>query len=304
MLSDVVSAGHETSGMVSVRPMARCMAGLQCCGVTRSGRRCSITCTSPMVDALSGNLVAEPLKRGGSHCLYHAVYFCAREVVVQDTVVVFLDLETTGLSILTDNIVEIGVVDDHGATCSTVVCPPIVPAGPAVHGIEESEMQQGPTFARAFERLTRFIDNLAENAVSDGESSADELMALPSLKSELPDVVLVAHNGMRFDFAMLLSECYRCSLPLELVTRWRYVDTLDVARAAGLFDCVKLQCMIRTAGCASELRAHRALDDAIALRGAVNYAAESLGVSTLKLMQQFACELDLTASVANLSSVL
>ena len=69
-----------------------------------------------MVDALSGNLVAEPLKRGGSHCLYHAVYFCAREVVVQDTVVVFLDLETTGLSILTDNIVEIGVVDEHGAT--------------------------------------------------------------------------------------------------------------------------------------------------------------------------------------------
>ena len=79
---------------------------------------------------------------------------------------------------------------------------------------------------------TRFIDNLAENAVSDGESSADELMALPSLKSELPEVVLVAHNGMRLDFAMLLSECCRCSLPLGLFTRWKYADTLDVARAA------------------------------------------------------------------------
>ena len=77
-----------------------------------------------------------------------------------------------------------------------------------------------------------------------------------------------------------------------------------MAKAACLFDCVKLQCMHLAAGCASELRAHRALDDAIALRGVVNYAAESLGVSTLKLMQRFACELDLTASVANLSSVL
>ena len=222
-----------------------------------------------MVDALSGKLVSEPLKRGGSYCLYHAVYFCARAVAVQDAVVVFLDLETSGLSIITDNIVEVGVVDEYGATFSTVVCPPFVPAGPTVHGIEESEMQQGPTFARAFERLTRFIDNLAENAVSDGESSADELMALPNLKSELPEVVLVAHNGMRLDFAMLLSECCRCSLPLGLFTRWKYVDTLDVARATGLFDCVKLQCMLRATGCAGELRAHRALDDASALIAAL-----------------------------------
>ena len=166
MRSDVVSAGHEKSGMVSARPTARCMAGVQCCGVTRSGRRCSITCTSPMVDLLSGKLVAAPLKRGGSYCVYHAVYFCAREVAVQDAVVVFLDLETTGLSILTDNIVEIGVVDEHGATFSTVVCPPIVPVGPAVHGIEHSELQQGPAFACAFDRLARFLDHLAESAVT------------------------------------------------------------------------------------------------------------------------------------------
>ena len=40
-----------------------------------------------------------------------------------DAVVVFLDLETSGRSILTDNIVEIGVVGEYGATFSTVVCP-------------------------------------------------------------------------------------------------------------------------------------------------------------------------------------
>ena len=138
--------------------------------------------------------------------MYHAVYFCVREVAVQDAVVVFLDLETTGLSIIADNIVEVGVVGEHGATFSTVVCPPIVPAGPAVHGIDQSELQQGPVFACVFDRLARFLDHLAESAVTDDESSADEVAVLPSLKSELPEVVMVAHNGMKFDFAMLLSE--------------------------------------------------------------------------------------------------
>ena len=257
-----------------------------------------------MVDAPSGKLVSEPLARGGSHCLYHAVYFCSRAIAVPDYVVVFLDLETSGLSILTDNIVEIGVVDEYGATFSTVVCPPIVPVGPAVHGIEHSELQQGPAFACAFDRLARFLDNLVENAVSDGESSADEVAALPSLKSEVPEVVVVAHNGMKFDFAMLLSECCRCSLPLHPLTRWRYVDTLAVAKAAGMLDCVKLQCMLRATGCAGELRAHRALDDAIALRGVVKYMADALGVSTPNLLRRFVCELDLPASVAQLYSVL
>ena len=258
-----------------------------------------------MVDASSGKLVSEPLARGGSHCLYHAVYFCSRAIAVPDAVVVvFLDLETSGLSILTDNIVEIGVVDEYGATFSTVVCPPIVPAGPAVHGIEHSELQQGPAFACAFDRLARFLDTLAENAVSDGESSADEVAALPSLKSEVPEVVVVAHNGMKFDFAMLLSECCRCSLPLHPLTRWRSVDTLVVAKAAGMLGCVKLQCMLRATGCAGELRAHRALDDAIALRGVVKYMADALGVSTPNLLRRFVCELDLPASAAQLYSVL
>ena len=107
-----------------------------------------------MVDALSGKLVSEPLTRGGCHCLYHAVYFCTRAIAVPDAVVVFLDLETSGLGILTDNIVEIGVVDEYGATFSTVVRPPTLPAGPTVHGIDESELQQGPTLACAFERST------------------------------------------------------------------------------------------------------------------------------------------------------
>ena len=259
---------------------------------------------STMVDPISGKLVSEPLKRGGRCCLFHTVFFCTREVAVSDAIVVFLDLETSGLSIITDHIVEIGVVDEYGATFSTVVRPPIMPAGPAVHGIAEAELQSGPTLACAFDRLVRFLDNLAESTVSDGESSADEVATLPRLKSELPDVVVVAHNGMKFDFAFLMCECYRCLLPLDSLTRWRYVDTLEVVKAVGMFGCMKLQCMLDTAGCAGGLRAHRALDDAIALRGVVKFMAEALGVSTPNLLRRFVCELDLPTSVAQLYSVL
>ena len=88
------------------------------------------------------------------------------------------------------------------------------------------------------------------------------------------------------------------------LTRWKYADTLAVAKAAGMLDCVKLQCMLRATGCEGELRAHRALDDAIALRGVVKYMAEALGVSTPNLLRRFVCELDLPASAAQLYSVL
>ena len=289
---------------MSGRPVVQRIATTQCCGVTKSGRRCSITSTSAIIDALSGKLVAEPLKRGGNNCLCHAAYFCTRGVAVQDAVIVFLDLETSGLSIITDHIVEIGAVDEHGVAFSTVVKPPTMPSGHAVHGIEHSELQHCPVFATAFARLVRFLDTLAENAVTDDESSADEVAALPSIKTELPEIVVVAHNGIKFDFAMLLSECCRSALPLQQLARWKYVDTLEVAKAAGMFECVKLQCMHRVASGRGELRAHRALDDAIALQGVVKYVAESLGISILSLLQRFTCEVDLDASVAHLSCTL
>ena len=47
----------------------------------------------------NGSLVAEPLRRGGSHCRFHARSFVARPVeeLAPKAVVVFLDFETTGL---------------------------------------------------------------------------------------------------------------------------------------------------------------------------------------------------------------
>ena len=82
------------------------------------------------------------------------------------------------------------------------------------------------------------------------------------------------------------------------------MDTLAVVEAVSMFGCVALQCMLDTAGCAGGLRAHRALDDAIALRGVVKFMAESLGVSTPNLLRRFVCEIDMPTSVAQLYSVL
>ena len=79
-----------------------------------------------MVDAVSQKLVCEPLKRGGRHCLFHACLFCVKPAVLGDAIIVFLDLETTGLSVLTDHIVEIGCVDAKGVVLTTVVNPLVI----------------------------------------------------------------------------------------------------------------------------------------------------------------------------------
>ena len=121
----------------------------------------------------------------------------------------------------------------------------------------------------------------------------------------MPDLIVVAHNGMRFDFAMLLSECYRCNMTLDAMNKWKYVDTLALTRASDpmLFGgCMKLQCMLRVA-VTHGLRAHRALDDAIALRSVTIHFSHRLGVSMLDLLKLFVVQLETAGSIAQLSVV-
>jgi DNA polymerase III alpha subunit (gram-positive type) len=149
------------------------------------------------------------------------------------------------------------------------------------------------------------LDGLSENALSEDESSTDEL-AVSRLKSSIPDVILVAHNGIRFDFPMLLSECYRCNMPLDAMNNWKYADTLAVARVLDQIvfgGCMKLQCMLRISA-AHDLRAHRALDDAIALRSVTSHLCDTLGVSILRLLEFVVGQLDAPTSLAQLSVVI
>ena len=153
----------------------------QCAGLTRAGRRCSITSTCKLTDTVTGRLAAAPLIRGGLYCAFHAQVLCAGPADIEDGVLVFLDLETTGLDIASADIVEIGVIaGDSGAVFSTVVRPEAPPPeGPTAHGIDNAELAEGPTFPEAFARMVAFLDYLSQSAVvSDSDSSADEMAHL------------------------------------------------------------------------------------------------------------------------------
>ena len=104
---------------------------------------------------------------------------------------------------------------------------------------------------------------------------------------------------------MMLSEAWRKRAPLDALTEWYYADSLAVFNAFGaasLGGCVKLQCLVRS--CAAEhLRAHRALDDAIALQAVAHTVAARVGLPIARLFGLFATQLDLEASAAELSAL-
>ena len=96
----------------------------QCEGTTRAGRRCSIDVRSTMADDL-GRSVAAPLRCGAPCCLLHARPFASKPVLPEgELLIVFLDLEATGVDATYDRILEIAalaVVGRSSATFSTVV---------------------------------------------------------------------------------------------------------------------------------------------------------------------------------------
>ena len=78
---------------------------------------------------------------------------------------------------------------------------------------------------------------------------------------DTPRVILVAHNGFKFDFPMLLSQCMRLRVSSDGLAKCYFVDTLTMLRAVDASvhgGCVKLQCMLRVSGDGDPLRAHRA----------------------------------------------
>lgn len=42
------------------------------------------------------------------------------------------------------------------------------------------------------------------------------------------EVILVAHNGRRFDVPFIMKECYECSMAIP--SHWYFVDTIDLAK--------------------------------------------------------------------------
>ena len=236
-----IAERHVGSAFTSYFDLISVMAPRRCCGVTRAGRTCSITSASTLTDG-SGRSVGSPLVRGGDYCIFHARPFCSHPIKrrIETSVLLFIDLEASGTDPINDRILELSAVQflsgNIGASFSTVVCvdDEILSTSTAqqaaeVHGIPADEIGASPRFAECWQRLLSFIHALLNDAIhEDINDSSDEDAApvLPRPPEQQPTLVLAAHNGIAFDFPMLLCECYRHDLDLAVFENWVYVDTL------------------------------------------------------------------------------
>ena len=274
-----------------------------------------------MVDG-GGRSVAAPLRKGSSYCLFHAVPFSTKPACLTGPVVViYLDLETTGVDVSRDRVVEIAATQSFdsahmpGACYAEVTCVPEeilrtpgAQAAARVHGIPDSEIAQGAAFPVSWARFLAFSEAVLNYAIHEAsDSSEEDKPPLPRPLDDPPSLLVAAHNGHRFDFAVLLFECHRHRLPMTPFRRWFFVDTLHVLASAKVElggACLKLQCLANTAIDTGELRAHRALDDTIALRQVVHSAASRLGCSVIDLLRPFSVQWDEQASTAQVAALI
>ena len=199
------------------------------------------------------------------------------------------------------------LVEDSGSVFSTVVNPGFGACTdqPSVHGIAHDELLAGPCFAEAFRRFTEFLRYASLSTPDMEDDSEDDQQVATAMKPDM-DVMIVAHNGIQFDFPFLRSEILRAGIaPADNMTAWVYVDTLDVLRVTDhTGECNKLQCAFRSCSGPPSLRAHRALDDCLALASVVRHISASLGVAPFTLLRQFAARMDENVTVAQLTALL
>ena len=278
----------------------------RCHGITKGGRRCTITARSTMKDA-AGRFVGLPLALGAPCCLYHAVLFTTYPAELPDAVVVFLDLETDSLDPLSGNFVEIGaLVGGSRAAFSTVVNPGCrgTREADAVHVISPEELEQSPCFVEAFQRLDQFLRFASVSVLASDSDSDDEAAPPTAMKPDLA-IALVAHNALRFDYPFLPAECLRAGLGASTMSHWFFVDTMELLRSTNFAgECKKLQCSFRVCSGPSRLQAHRALDDCIALEAVVEFVSARMGVTPLNLLRCFARRMDEPATIAQLGALL
>ena len=281
-------------------------ASARCCGKTKTGQRCSITSSSSMRDSL-GRCVAEPLRKGSPFCMLHTVFFCVEPAHVRDAIVCYMDLETDSLDCLSGRIVEIAGLVEDGSVFSTVVHPGLDarPDQHSVHGIARDELLAGPCFAEAFRGFSEFLRYGSLSTPDTEDDSEDDQQIATAMRPDM-DVMIVAHNGIKFDFPFLCAGILRAGIaPADNMAAWLYVDTLDVLRVTDhTGECNKLQCAFRSCTGPPSLRAHRALNDCIALRSVVQHISASLGVAPFVLLRQFASRMDDNATFSQLTSLL
>jgi DNA polymerase-3 subunit epsilon len=153
-----------------------------------------------------------------------------------DRDLVFLDLETTGLNVIRDRIIQIAMVKLHRdqqppAELNMLINPgiPISEEAMMIHGITPKDLANKPTFQQVADKLLQFIGN------------AD----------------LAGYNSNRFDVPMLLEEFARVGVDFDIEKR----RLIDVQRIFYKMEPRTLRAAYRLY-CGKELEdAHDALAD-------------------------------------------
>lgn len=137
----------------------------------------------------------------------------------------FFDLETTGVNVATDRIVEISILKampDGTEEIKTMRINPGIPIpleSSLIHGIYDEDIKHAPTFKQAGKELARFLDN------SD----------------------LAGYNSNRFDIPVLMEEFLRAGIDFDIENR-HFVDVQNIfhqmeqrtLKAAYQFYCGKV----------------------------------------------------------------
>jgi DNA polymerase-3 subunit epsilon len=119
--------------------------------------------------------------------------------------IVFIDLETTGINLATDRVIEIAIVkispEKEKQVKHKIVNPqiPIPKTASDIHGITDEHVKDKPTFKEVANELKQFIDN------------AD----------------LSGYNSNRFDIPLLMEEFLRAGIDLDMNNR-RLLDVQQI----------------------------------------------------------------------------
>ncbi len=119
--------------------------------------------------------------------------------------IVFVDLETTGVNVVTDRIVEISLVkifpEGHSEIRTERVNPtiPISLQSTAIHGISDEDVKDKPAFSELAHGLAQFIGN------SD----------------------MAGYNSLKFDFPLLAEEFLRAEVDFDIQDR-KLVDVQNI----------------------------------------------------------------------------
>jgi DNA polymerase III subunit epsilon len=124
--------------------------------------------------------------------------------------IAFIDLETTGINLSNDRIVEIAIVkilpDGTKQVKRKLINPtiPIPPAASEIHGITNIMVKDAPTFKQVANEIKQFIENCD----------------------------IAGYNSNRFDIPMLVEEFLRCDLNIDIENR----KLLDVQKVYHLME--------------------------------------------------------------------